>query len=213
MKPNFFFLIFSGLIWFSMPKSQAQQKLEKNDLATVYDWVSGSFSSEAQFKSDSGYFNISLKMRPVWKSRKGEHWIYLEQAIVASMDKPYRQRMVQLTQKGDSVILATIYDLPGPGRFTGAYDRPEAFDQLKPDSIRIKEGCAFSIRKVNSNTYSGATSGKLCHSALKGASYSTTRVTITKNQVLSWDQGWDAEDKLVWGAVKGPYQFVKMEKW
>jgi hypothetical protein len=44
---------------------------------------------------------------------------------------------------------------------------------------------------------------------LRGASYATSEVVITDEQLLSWDRGWDANGKQVWGAETGGYIFVK----
>uniref|UniRef100_UPI0038D3A63C CpcT/CpeT family chromophore lyase n=1 Tax=Flavobacterium sp. TaxID=239 RepID=UPI0038D3A63C len=52
---------------------------------------------------------------------------------------------------------------------------------------------------------------KTCASELRGASYATSKVTITANQVLSWDQGFDKDDKQVWGATKAGYIFDKLQ--
>lgn len=213
MKQAFFLSLFFNVIWFTLPKSEAQQRVEKHDLATVSGWISGTFSSEAQFKSDTGFFNISLKMRPVWPGRKGENWFYLEQAMALALDKPYRQRVFQITQSGDSVLLSTFYELPNPSRFVGGCERPEVLDKISPDSLLLRRGCSIFIHKNSPEKYAGSTYGKLCHSSLKGASYSTSKVVVTKHEIDFWDQGWDAQDKQVWGAIKGPYQFVKQSHW
>lgn len=213
MKQVFFLVLFLGLAWVYSPKGYAQQKLEKHDLTALSGWISGSFDSGAQFKSDTGFFNISLKVRPMWATRKGENWFYLEQAMALALDKPYRQRVFQLLQMGDSVLLGTFYELPGPSRFIGGCERPEVLDKINPDSLQMRKGCAISIHKNSPDKYSGTTHGKLCHSSLKGATYSTSKVAITKHQIDFWDQGWDAQDKQVWGATKGPYQFVKQSSW
>ena len=53
----------------------------------------------------------------------------------------------------------------------------------------------------------GSTNGKECESTMNGATYATTEVTLTSKQLLSWDRGYDARDKQVWGATMGPYKF------
>jgi hypothetical protein len=46
---------------------------------------------------------------------------------------------------------------------------------------------------------------------LRGASFANSIVTVTQNEILSWDQGFDKEGKQVWGATKGGYRFIKMK--
>lgn len=55
----------------------------------------------------------------------------------------------------------------------------------------------------------GATTGDGCGSALRGAAYATSEVVLTPDTLRSWDRGYDKAGKQVWGAVKGPYVFVK----
>jgi len=71
----------------------AQTKIEKSDLDQLVKIMSGSFSSEAQSTSDSAFFHISLKMKPIWPTKVGENWLYVEQAMASALDKPYRQRI------------------------------------------------------------------------------------------------------------------------
>jgi hypothetical protein len=37
-------------------------------------------------------------------------------------------------------------------------------------------------------------------------------VTLDQGQLLSWDQGFDSENKQVWGATKGGYVFIKNKR-
>jgi hypothetical protein len=75
-----------------------------------------------------------------------------------------------------------------------------------------RAGCAIYLRKKSKNHFSGSTPEKECLSSLRGATYATSEVEIKKNLIESWDRGWNAEDKQVWGAEKGPYLFIKKRK-
>jgi len=55
----------------------AQAKVFKSDVNQLVQIMSGAFSSEAQSKTDSAFFNISLKMKPIWTNKKGENWLYI----------------------------------------------------------------------------------------------------------------------------------------
>jgi len=35
------------------------------------------------------------------------------------------------------------------------------------------------------------------------------KLSLKKGELISWDQGFDANDKQVWGATKGGYIFIK----
>jgi len=55
----------------------------------------------------------------------------------------------------------------------------------------------------------GATLGADCGDALRGAKYATSEVYLSATALESWDRGFDAAGKQVWGPVKGPYRFIK----
>ncbi len=173
----------------------------------------GAFSSETQAKSDSDFFHISLKMKPVWKQSSTEKWLYVEQAMATTLDKPYRQRIYHLALSGDTAILSTVYEVPKPERFVGGVYHPEMLDKITRDSLITRVGCAITLKKIDKKAFSGSTPGKQCLSSLRGATYATSKVTVGKKGIISWDQGWDAMDKQVWGAKKGGYDFVKKENW
>ena len=72
-----------------------------------------------------------------------------------------------------------------------------------------RQGCAVYLQKNAEGNFAGSTPGKECVSSLRGATYATSVVTIYENKLVSWDRGWDKDDKQVWGAEKGGYQFIK----
>lgn len=73
-------------------------------------------------------------------------------------------------------------------------------------------GCEVIIKRLDANTFIGSTVEKNCSSNLRGASYTTTEVTISKNTLLSWDRGYNDKDEQVWGAVKGGYKFKRIKE-
>ena len=40
-------------------------------------------------------------MAQIWPDSQGAIWLYVEQAVATSLDKPYRQRVYKLEQQGD----------------------------------------------------------------------------------------------------------------
>lgn len=73
-----------------------------------------------------------------------------------------------------------------------------------------REGCEVILTKTE-NGYEGSTQGDNCKSSLRGASYATSKVSMSANKITSWDQGFDESGNQVWGATKGPYEFVKLK--
>lgn len=204
MRNILYLLLISTLILScNTAKTKLNISSELNELVTI---MQGQYSSEAQSIRDKNYFNISLRMIPIWKD-KG-HYLYVEQAMFEKQDKPYRVRIYKISQKGNE-FLSEIYTLKDEKKWIGKWNSPTSFEELSIDDIELKEGCEVILKRTNKNEFKGQTGYKTCPSELRGASYATSIVTITKNKILSWDQGFDVNEKQVWGAEKGGYEFVK----
>lgn len=184
---------------------------EKSDLDILVLWMIGSFNSEEQAKNDSDYYNISLEMQRIWNERIDGYWLYVEQSVASSKDKPYRQRIYHLYET-DGIIKSIIYSIPDEKKFIGGWKNISAFDKLSPEDLESREGCDVIIKRKDENTFVGNTIDKNCTSNLRGASYATTEVLITKDKMISWDRGFNDKDEQVWGAKKGGYIFQKISE-
>lgn len=206
MKKLFLLVLLSVfIIGCNCSKSSVSQK-DSSELKELVSIMQGQYSSEAHSKRDTSYFNISLRMVPIWKN-KG-HFLYVEQAMFSKQEKPYRVRIYKITQNGDQFI-SQIHTLKDEKAWIGKWKTPEAFDALTENDIELKQGCEVVLKRVGKNKFSGKTGDKTCPSELRGASYATSIVTVTENEILSWDQGFDKNGKQVWGAENGGYEFVK----
>jgi CpeT protein len=179
---------------------------DSKEMTELLSIMQGSYSSEKQSKKDTSYFNISLRMVPIWKNRG--HYLYVEQAMFTKQEKPYRVRIYKLTQKGETFV-SEIHTLKNEKEWIGKWKTPESFDALSEKDVELKPGCEVVLKRIGKNKFVGQTGEKSCASELRGASYATSKVTVTKDKILSWDQGFDKEGKQVWGAEKGGYEFVK----
>ena len=168
----------------------------------------GEFSSEAQSKSDSDYYHISLSMTRIWEEKNDAIYLYVEQAMAAKKDKPYRQRVYKLNHPAKNVFTSEIYTIKGPENFVDLSHDASKQAALTQDLIEFKEGCTVTMT-LKKGVYTGGTDADKCPSDLRGASYATTQITLKKGLLVSWDQGFDKSGKQVWGATKGGYQFVK----
>ena len=192
---------------------KSAQNATSNDSSALNELVSimqGHYSSEKQSKTDADYYNISLRMIPIWK-QKG-HYLFVEQAIFDKQDKPYRVRIYKVSQRNDNEFISEIYTLKNEKDWIGKWATPEVYDQLTENDIELKQGCEVVLKRDGKNKFTGATGDKTCPSELRGASWANSKVTVLENEILSWDQGFDKEGKQVWGATKGGYQFIKIKK-
>ncbi|MCW5920896.1 MAG: chromophore lyase CpcT/CpeT [Saprospiraceae bacterium] len=201
-------LLAAGLFLQCAPSRSAERATDA-DLGTLVAWMIGDFSSEAQSLRDSDFLDIRLHIRPIWLADRANYWLYVEQATAAAEDKPYRQRIYKVEREGRKGFVSIVYTLPEPAKWAGAYKNPSSFDQLEPSDLTLREGCAVFLEKQKNGAFVGATRGEGCESNIRGAKYASSKVTITKDMLLSWDQGFDAQGQQVWGATKGGYEFLK----
>jgi hypothetical protein len=179
----------------------------RSDLETLSAWMTGSFSSAAQAAADTNYFDIRLRMAPIWTERTDARWLYVEQATAGAQERPYRQRVYRVTAGEGGAFRSEVYALPGPKRFAGAWRRLQPLRTLTPDSLLAREGCAVILRRDGDDRFAGGTDGRACASDLRGAAYATSEVTISPDVIASWDRGFAADGSQAWGATGGGYVF------
>ncbi len=217
----FLFSVFSisqiHLVDFNTTGNTSSESVAFNDSITnnfeyLKKCMQGTFDSELQSQQDSDFFHINLRMTPIWEEYTNEKqfFLYVEQAVASSLDKPYRQRIYKVEKLDENNFVSHIYTMNSPERFIGKGQNDVIFKETSPDSLQRKDGCevylSFDSEKKH---FKGSTGNKTCPSDLRGASYASSIVTIEEGLMISWDQGFDKEGKQVWGAVKGGYIFRK----
>lgn len=211
-RVSFLTVLLIGLLFNS---SLAQGIKPDKAAETVVKMLAGTYHNKTQAAADSDFFEIHLKMKPIWKDRKIGNWLYVEQAVAKAQDKPYRQRVYHVYSRPNGEVVSEIFSLSNPLRFAGAWKLDKPLDQLTPDSLLSRAGCEVILTKQSingSNGYKGQTGQNTCPSDLRGASWATSEVTMTDKQLISWDRGYDKLGKQVWGATKGGYIFDKVGK-
>jgi CpeT protein len=186
-----------------------QTSAQSKDFKKLAAWMEGSFSSNLQAVQDSDFFDIRLHIKRIWNENPNGVWFYVEQAVSTAKEKPYRQRIYHLSQANDSTFESEVYTFSKPLRYVGAWKQSKALADLTVDSIETRKGCSVFLKKKDKATFEGSTNDKDCSSDLRGAKYATSKVTIKKDRLVSWDQGFDAEGNQVWGATKGGYIFLR----
>ncbi len=209
MKTSFLKTTSAVLIAFcSILNTYGQDKADKTkDLVTL---MTGSYNSEKQSKADSTYYNISLHMYPIWKKDNTTSWLYVEQALNSKQEAPYRQRVYKVEHVSENKFKTTIFTLKDEKKFIGKWKTADFFDTFDASILEERLGCEVYLTKNKDGVYEGTTLDNNCKSTLRGASYATSKVTIKKDLVYSWDQGFDTDHKQVWGAEKAGYSFDKL---
>lgn len=205
-------LVFIFLLFVSV---QSKAQLE-NIYGTLLAYMTGSFSSEAQSKADSNFYDIRLHMVEIQMGDQPGNWLYVEQAISSAQDKPYRQRVYQVVEISLGIYESRVYEFENPLQYAGGWNDASKLSNLTFDKLILRDGCSITLKYESElvgdnivNRFVGSTGATSCPSSLRGASYATSEVIITETQLSSWDRGWDASGKQVWGAETGGYVFVK----
>lgn len=205
MKKCFFFFLTISIL--TLGCSSQKSMMKNNELNNLQEMMTGSFDSNLQSKNDTTYFDISLEMYPIWQ-KSGEYYLYVEQAVSSMKEKPYRQRVYKIEQISEGKFVSKVYTLNDPKTFIGKYNDAQFFEKFDTSILKEREGCGVFLTKKG-NYYVGSTDTKKCGSTMRGASYATSVVTIKKDRIESWDQGFNSKDEQVWGATKGGYIFLK----
>ena len=192
-------------------KTRVVKKKIANDMGRLQKWMTGYFSSQAQAAKDSDYFDVRLRMTPIWKNRADGFWLYVEQGMAEHEQRPYRQRVYHVTQVNDTTFESAVFALADPTIHIGEWKKPEPLAGLNPESLSLKQGCSIILHKHGEFAFNGGTVGNGCNSDLRGADYATSEVTISKEQLISWDRGFDKDGNQIWGARKGGYVFKKLQ--
>jgi len=194
----------------ALPSHTEQNGRRMDNFTFLRLCMQGDFSSEQQSKSDSDFFDIRLRMVPIWANTPDNFYLYVEQAIASSIDKPYRQRIYKVEKIDETHFVSKIYIMNYPARFTGKKSGDSLFNEYTKDSLILKDGCEVKlVFNPGKSDFGGSTGDQTCPSDRSGASWATSKVVIDEEKMVSWDQGWDAKGKQVWGAVKGGYIFTK----
>lgn len=177
----------------------------------VYTWLKGDFDSSDQARMDPSYFPVSLRACDATVRGLDGRILYIEQAMMDALDRPYRQRIYSVEEAEGQVMSRVFAIRDGIARqVVGACDQSNSL-VLTIDDIEERRGCEVLLAPEGDEYYRGGTVGESCQSSLNGASYATSDVLLTARAIESWDQGWMASGEQAWGAMAGPYIFKRVK--
>jgi hypothetical protein len=186
-----------------------------DQLRQLAAWMTGGFSSEQQSKTDPSYYHITLAMKRIWADPGDDgYWLYVEQAVAGQL--PYRQRVYRLERADDGSLASRVYELASAQleqQAVGAWKQQAPLPGMSEQDLVEKQGCAVYLSwDETAGRFQGATRPGQCATTYQGASYTESEVSVTDARLTSWDRGFDSAGTQVWGAVKGPYAFDKVQE-
>ncbi|MEB3203467.1 MAG: chromophore lyase CpcT/CpeT [Candidatus Sericytochromatia bacterium] len=179
------------------------------ELVKVGSWMAGSYASTAQAVADPAFFDVRLHISRIWRWRSDAVWLYVEQAMATHQDAPYRQRVYRLTRVAADRFESAVFTLPDPDSAIGAWKSANPLSDLTPAALLDRTGCGVYLARTAAG-YVGGTEGLSCGSDINGAKYATSEVSVDGRRLVSWDRGYDAAGRQVWGARKGGYVFDRL---
>ena len=147
--------------------------------------------------------------RPDTNTNPNSIFLYQEQAVQENLKKPYRQRLLEVSPIASTQSIRSLAFKPS---------NPEAWvnfcDKALESRIILlkdlnKEVCSLFLQR-SGDVYTGFTPPNGCPSNVRGAVRVTNRVILQKSGMQTWDRGYDANGKQVWGAKEEPYQFERI---
>ena len=178
--------------------------------------MQGRFDSSAQAASDADFRDVTMTICEVnvtdVPAYAAGRFLYVEQALTKNLGSPYRQRFYRIKNiEKLGKIASTTYEPSNPFVKTSALGMCQKSLQARSFSwseIGLAR-CDVFLTGQGEN-FSGSTGAQGCKSTLYGASYMTQEFAFDGNTMTTWDRGYSADGKQVWGAEKAPYIFSRL---
>jgi hypothetical protein len=177
--------------------------------------LSGKMDTSAQAIANPKAPNVQMttcRIELLTRTDPQSIFLYQEQAMSTSLDKPYRQRFLQISPSSLSQsVRSRSYKPTDPARWSGLCNR--ASDSIERTVNLSDLGtpvCNVFLKRVDTG-YMGNTPIDGCPANVRGAVRITNHIELTPNRMNTWDRGFDAQGKQVWGAKTESYQFRRKE--
>ncbi|MBW4519023.1 MAG: chromophore lyase CpcT/CpeT [Scytolyngbya sp. HA4215-MV1] len=136
-------------------------------------------------------------------------FLYQEQSLTSNLAQPYRQRFLQISPSPYSESVQSLSFKPTTtDTWKGLCDRPEVDRSLEVGDLG-QPVCSVFLRQVGT-VFIGSTPLDGCPANYRGAVRITNRVVLSETGMETWDRGFDAQGKQVWGAQANSYQYRRL---
>jgi hypothetical protein len=194
----------------------------KQQVLEVVDRLVGVMTTAEQAATNPNVSNVRMTTCEVSVQGATEPdamYLYQEQAVHAphnnpgradSFAKPYRQRFLQISPHFASQSVRSLSFRPADAtKWIGLCNQPKTARVVQGQDLG-KPTCSVFLKR-SGEAYVGRTPIGGCPSKVRGAVRVTNQITLQKTSMSTWDRGYDAAGKQVWGAQDGAYQFKKVQ--
>lgn len=190
-------------------------------LKTLATYLAGEFENKAQAAADPAwYVHLRLWQRPILSlSASDTFTMFLEQASPIADKPPYRQRVLQLTERSGQ-LQGEYFALQAPLQFRGAGTQPELLTAMTADDLVSLPNSTAQIQYQSVGTadyrfQAGLPEGKFCSFEYGGQQkYVYLGFDIEKKhsvlELKTYDKGISPDTgQGLWGALMGPFILLK----
>lgn len=136
-------------------------------------------------------------------------FLYQEQALSRELTKPYRQRFLEISASPYSqTVRSRAFKPADPSRWSGWCNRPVADRVVTAEQLGAPI-CSVFLKR-SGEVYIGNTAAAGCPTTVRGAVRVTNHIVLHTSGMETWDRGFDAKGKQVWGAQSESYRFRRL---
>ncbi len=181
----------------------------------VAAYLEGTMATASQAAANSKAPNVQMTTCRVHVASSGQTtdviFLYQEQALAGQLEKPYRQRFLQLSPSSYSQSVRSLSYRPSNAAAWVNFCNKPLSDRTVSLSDLGKPVCSVFLKRLG-DTYSGRTPADGCPANVRGAVRITNQIVLSKSGMDTWDRGYDSTGKQVWGAKTEAYQYRKVSQ-
>lgn len=182
-----------------------------NPLSRLVQMLSAGFSNQQQaFDNPPLFAHILVRFRPLPQLAPGS--LLLEQSYAINPAAPYRIRVLQ-PQWRESQLIILNQALQDEQRFWGAVDDAEKRAAIRPQDLRLLEGCTYLVREQGDGFVGEVEPGCRCLVERKGSkAYLVSSFTLSSDGMETIDRGHDpVTHEQLWGSLAGSFAFSRTD--
>jgi hypothetical protein len=202
-------------VWANERSSSTDVISHDQRIGEVVSRLVGTMDTSAQAATNPKIANVQMitcRVRVANPSPQAKEavFLYQEQGMADKLAKPYRQRFLRIAPSIYSQSIESLSFKPDNlSAWVGLCNKPEGDRTVQRRDLG-QPICSVFLRKTGS-VYVGNTPVDGCPAKVRGAVRITNRVILHETGMDTWDRGFDAQGKQVWGAESDSYQFRRRQ--
>ena len=189
--------------------------LEKQ-VKAVASRLEGAMDTSAQSLANVKAPNVRMTTCRVSLTTTEAEWqhnsifLYQEQALTKDLTSSYRQRFLQISPSAYSQSVRSLSFKPAtPTAWINFCAKPEGDRTIQLRDLGTAVCSVFL--KPSGDAYVGNTPADGCPAKIRGAVRIKNHIVLRTIGMDTWDRGFDAAGRQVWGATAESYQFRRSE--